>query len=150
MGSHQAHKILRGAVIRRRAGARIVSAAGGGTYISRLLKKAARRNPRRTTFTQESLPPAIDKNSSSGISCIGTGGFHTMAWNVLYDEEFSEWLLTVDEGLRLKIASHLEVLEEFGPNLGRPRVDTVKGSGYPNEGIEGAARGGAVANLVRL
>jgi hypothetical protein len=55
-----------------------------------------------------------------------------MAWTVLFDEEFAEWILTVDEGLRLKIASHLEVLEELGPNLGRPRVDTVKGSAYQN------------------
>ena len=51
-----------------------------------------------------------------------------MEWEVLFDEEFAEWLDTLDAGLRVRIAGHVELLEQFGPNLGRPRVDTVKGS----------------------
>ncbi len=55
-----------------------------------------------------------------------------MEWDVLFDEEFAEWLDAIEESLRVKIAGHVELLERFGPNLGRPRVDTVKGSDYPN------------------
>ena len=55
-----------------------------------------------------------------------------MEWVVLFDEEFVEWLDALEESLRVKIAGHVELLEQFGPNLGRPRVDTVKGSDYPN------------------
>ena len=55
-----------------------------------------------------------------------------MEWTVLFDEDFARWLNTVDEALRVRIAAHVELLEQFGPNLGRPRVDGVKGSAYPN------------------
>lgn len=55
-----------------------------------------------------------------------------MEWVVLFDEEFAEWLDSLEESLRVKIAAHVELLERFGPNLGRPRVDTVKGSDYAN------------------
>jgi hypothetical protein len=51
-----------------------------------------------------------------------------MEWDVL----FAEWLDTLSEGLRRKILAHSELLVRFGPNLGRPKVDTVEGSSYPN------------------
>ena len=35
-------------------------------------------------------------------------------------------------GLRTELAAHLRVLETFGPNLGRPAVDTIKGSKFAN------------------
>jgi hypothetical protein len=55
-----------------------------------------------------------------------------MEWDVLFGEEFAEWLETLDEELQDEILAHVEFLRRFGPNLGRPRVDTVKGSKYPN------------------
>jgi hypothetical protein len=55
-----------------------------------------------------------------------------MEWVVLFDEEFAGWLDTLDAGLRTRIAGHVELLERFGPNLGRPRVDSVKGSAFSN------------------
>jgi hypothetical protein len=55
-----------------------------------------------------------------------------MEWVVLFAEEFAEWLDTLDAGLRKKIVGHVALLEQFGPNLGRPRVDTVRGSTYSN------------------
>jgi hypothetical protein len=51
---------------------------------------------------------------------------------VLFDEGFASWLDTISEGLRRKILGHVELLERFGPNLGRPKVDTVRDSNYPN------------------
>ncbi len=55
-----------------------------------------------------------------------------MEWTVLFDEEFAEWLDTFDQDLRIKIASHVDLLEQFGHNLGRRRVDRVKGSAFSN------------------
>ncbi len=55
-----------------------------------------------------------------------------MEWTVLFDDDFAEWLDTLSESLRRKILGHVELLETLGPNLGRPRVDVVKGSAYPN------------------
>jgi hypothetical protein len=55
-----------------------------------------------------------------------------MEWTVLFDEDFAEWLDTLPEKLRRKILGHVELLETLGPNLGRPRVDGIKGSVYPN------------------
>jgi hypothetical protein len=55
-----------------------------------------------------------------------------MEWIVLFDEEFADWLDTLHADLRRKILGHVELLERFGPNLGRPRVDGIKGSAYPN------------------
>ena len=55
-----------------------------------------------------------------------------MDWEVLFAEEFAEWLDERDAGLRTRIAAHVELLERFGPNLGRPRVDTVQGSAHAN------------------
>ena len=55
-----------------------------------------------------------------------------MEWEVLLDEEFAVWLDATPDGLRRKILSHVDLLERFGPNLGRPKVDTVQESAYPN------------------
>lgn len=55
-----------------------------------------------------------------------------MAWEVEYTNEFEEWwdALTVEEQRRTEAA--VEVLQERGPGLGRPWVDTLQGSRHPN------------------
>jgi hypothetical protein len=50
-----------------------------------------------------------------------------MEWEVLFDEDFRAWFDAAEAGLRQQILDSIEVLEQFGPQLGRPRVDTVKG-----------------------
>jgi hypothetical protein len=55
-----------------------------------------------------------------------------MEWVVLFDEDFDEWLLSLEPGLQDEIWTHIELLRRMGPQLGRPRVDTVKGSEFPN------------------
>jgi len=55
-----------------------------------------------------------------------------MEWEVLFDEEFAAWLESLDDELEVEILAHVQLLRAFGPNLGRPRVDTIKGSKYPN------------------
>ena len=55
-----------------------------------------------------------------------------MEWDVLFDEEFDAWLQHCDQALQDEIWAHIGVLRRFGPNLGRPDVDTVKGSAFSN------------------
>ena len=55
-----------------------------------------------------------------------------MTWAVLFhdafDAEFEAWV----DGLQDELLAHAKLLAEFGPNLGRPTVDTLKGSQHAN------------------
>ena len=42
------------------------------------------------------------------------------------------WLTSLDDGSREQVVAALELLEERGPQLGRPLVDTVSSSGHRN------------------
>src|ERR1700756_4077582 len=55
-----------------------------------------------------------------------------MSREVEYTDQFEEWwdALTTDEQRRTEAA--VEVLQERGPGLGRPWVDTLEGSRHPN------------------
>lgn len=55
-----------------------------------------------------------------------------MEWDVQSDEEFDAWLFGLEARVRAEIASHINLLRQFGPHLGRPHVDTVEGSAYHN------------------
>jgi hypothetical protein len=55
-----------------------------------------------------------------------------MAWDVAYDEEFHAEVENFPEDVQDKLAAMAQVLEELGPNLSRPRADTLKGSKHPN------------------
>ena len=49
-----------------------------------------------------------------------------------YTSEYEEWFTSQDEEAKVLINAKVLVLKEFGPNLGRPYVDTIKGSKYKN------------------
>ena len=53
-------------------------------------------------------------------------------WTVEYTDEFGRWWesLSEDEQEELDVCVHL--LEQLGPGLGRPYVDTVSGSKHQN------------------
>ena len=55
-------------------------------------------------------------------------------WEIEWTEEFERWIVSeeVDASARGDIRAALLVLQEFGQQLGRPLVDTVKGSRYAN------------------
>lgn len=55
-----------------------------------------------------------------------------MSWTVLFHPEFDKWFDAQELGLREAIASHLQVLQERGPELGRPYVDTLKEASLSN------------------
>jgi hypothetical protein len=55
-----------------------------------------------------------------------------MRWSTERTSEFNEWWETLTDFERQQVISSVEKLEMVGPNAGRPLVDTVKGSRYPN------------------
>jgi hypothetical protein len=55
-----------------------------------------------------------------------------VTWIVLLHDRFSDELLTLDKELQDELLAHANLLAEFGPNLGRPTVDTLKASKHTN------------------
>ena len=55
-----------------------------------------------------------------------------MSWTVLFHEEFDREFQDLAEDLQDELLAHAKLLEEFGPRLGRPSVDTLKGSKHAN------------------
>jgi hypothetical protein len=53
-------------------------------------------------------------------------------WIIIYRPRYSAWFGKCGEELQDEILAHLEVLKVVGPNLGRPRVDHIKGSVHQN------------------
>ena len=55
-----------------------------------------------------------------------------MTWIVLFHDAFHEEFCSLDEALQDELLAHTRLLAEFGPNLGRPTVDTLKGARHSN------------------
>ena len=49
-------------------------------------------------------------------------------WDVEGTDQFAEWFATLTEGEREHVATAILQLQEKGPTLRRPFVDTIKGS----------------------
>jgi hypothetical protein len=55
-----------------------------------------------------------------------------VSWIVEVGDEFLPELVALPEDARTEILALSRLLEQFGPSLGRPRVDTLKGSRHVN------------------
>jgi hypothetical protein len=55
-----------------------------------------------------------------------------MGWIVLFHDAFDSEFQALDEALQDELLAHAKLLGEFGPNLGRPTVDGLKGSKHAN------------------
>jgi hypothetical protein len=55
-----------------------------------------------------------------------------MAWSVEFTDEFGIWFRGLDDQAQRAIAAAIEKLQENGPALGRPFVDTLTGSRLAN------------------
>ena len=55
-----------------------------------------------------------------------------MSWIVEIGDEFEPEFDALHEDMRTEILALSRLLREFGPQLGRPRVDTLKGSHRAN------------------
>ena len=49
-------------------------------------------------------------------------------WNVVTVDRFDEWFLTLDDSEQKSILTGIFKLQELGPTLGRPDVDTLAGT----------------------
>ena len=55
-----------------------------------------------------------------------------VTWEVEYTQQFFEWWEGLSEDQRKSVTAAVEYLEERGPALGRPWVDTIKGARHAN------------------
>ena len=55
-----------------------------------------------------------------------------MTWTVLLHDAFATEFQVFAESLQDELLAHAKLLSEFGPHLGRPAVDGLKGSKHPN------------------
>jgi hypothetical protein len=55
-----------------------------------------------------------------------------MPWVVSLHPTFSEEIDALERAVRGEILATAELLEEFGPQLGRPHADTLTGSSFKN------------------
>lgn len=55
-----------------------------------------------------------------------------MAWEVEYTDQFGEWYLALPDADQERVVAAVEVLEERGPGLGRPHVDSISNSRHSN------------------
>lgn len=53
-------------------------------------------------------------------------------WEIKRTDEFHQWVQTVDDDVKEAIFKNLSILKKIGPTLGRPFVDTIKGSSINN------------------
>ena len=77
----------------------------------------------------------------------------TVTWTVLLHGEFLDEAETFPSEARVRLDALAEVLRVLGPELGRPRCDTLKGSRYANMKNCGSTRqmefGGWRLRLIR-
>ena len=55
-----------------------------------------------------------------------------MAWDVEVSDEFAAWYGALKEDESESVDTAVDMLVEYGPRLGRPYADTLKGSRYSN------------------
>ena len=55
-----------------------------------------------------------------------------MAWDIVFDDTFFTEAAGFTDDVRTALAASLILLGEFGPTLGRPQCDTLKGSRHAN------------------
>lgn len=53
-------------------------------------------------------------------------------WKIKRTNEIIEWVTSLDDDAKEAILKTLLILQEFGPSLGRPYVDTIKESRHAN------------------
>jgi hypothetical protein len=55
-------------------------------------------------------------------------------WQVEFHKDFDPEFDALPDDVQNELRAHALLLEQFGPQLGRPRVDTLKGSRHANRG----------------
>ena len=63
---------------------------------------------------------------------MSSSAYNESMWNVYSTEEYLTWFSALSEFDKEEINFKVHLLEEFGPILGRPHADTLKGSKVKN------------------
>jgi hypothetical protein len=58
--------------------------------------------------------------------------YRGVSWTVLFHDVFEDEFNALSEAVQDELLAQAKLLEVFGPTLGRPRVDTLKGSRHAN------------------
>jgi hypothetical protein len=66
------------------------------------------------------------------LKALGTRGHNDETWAVEFHDEFASEFLDFPTTVQDALFALLIKLRQFGPQLGRPEVDTLNGSQYPN------------------
>ena len=57
---------------------------------------------------------------------------HHPPWEVILDPEVDAWVMALDRSSYKRVLEAIDSLSEFGPALGRPLVDRIRGSKFAN------------------
>jgi hypothetical protein len=57
---------------------------------------------------------------------------YAMPWHVAFHPEFVPEFNALAGAVQDELLARLKLLQAFGPALGRPNVDTLEGSAFPN------------------
>lgn len=63
--------------------------------------------------------------------CLGVHTYY-VGWEVVFHSDFDAEFDEFSEAVQDELLAHTKLLEEFGPQLGRPWVDTLNGSHHAN------------------
>nr|WP_041231956.1 type II toxin-antitoxin system RelE/ParE family toxin [Deinococcus peraridilitoris] len=55
-----------------------------------------------------------------------------VTWTIILLDEVTAWFDSLDDETTQLVTSAIDMLEERGPSLGRPMVDTLEGTNLPN------------------
>ena len=58
--------------------------------------------------------------------------YYRVSWSIEIGDEFKPEFFALHEDVRTEILALARLLQQFGPQLGRPRVDTLNGSRHAN------------------
>ena len=85
------------------------------------------------TRVQFSMKHFLAAGSSHGLDYIWYKSHNLhMRWTVIPHDDFDDELALLAGDLQDEVLVHASLLAQFGPNLGRPAADTLKGSRHAN------------------
>lgn len=82
-----------------------------------------------TATSLESDPPTTNHYTVESIYAMRYSGEE---WAVLLADEFEREFLELPQDVQNETLAQARLLQQFGPNVGRPRVDTLKDSRHAN------------------
>ena len=80
------------------------------------------------SITGQAIPPKYVFDSI----CIPCHNWKVKKWDIEIGDEFEPEFDALHEDVQDEILAHTRLLQEYGPQLGRPRVDTLNGSRHAN------------------